>query len=191
MASVRKGDVLALGTSTTALYFADAPDIARKNIRLFPFSPTAGGSQTSGSVSTVNILFSGNTNELKAQAGSTTYHSSSRRTAQLAAVLPATANDALATDLQAAINQLPQPASTGTGTTTPFTLGGQYSNINVSGFSDRIPAACQPTAATATIRNLNFVAYRDGTGATVRLQLASFEMACPNAGTSSGYVLIR
>jgi hypothetical protein len=199
LATVRKGDVLALNKVTGALYFADAPDLVTKRVRLYPYATPGGTPPTVSSVAKVSIVFSGNTNELRTEVGSTTYHGSARRTLDFVSKPEFTkdgsgnSTDALALALQAAIRALPSPppGSAGTAITTDFTLGSgsEFTNINAAGFVDHFTdPACASDAARARVRNLKFTAYRDPSGQVVRIQLLSFEMYCTSTG---GFVPVK
>jgi len=201
LSTIRKGDILAFGQESdpsyqTALYFAETPDIVNNRIQLYAYL-LPGGQATNSSVTKISVLFSGNTNELQTQAGSTTYHGSLRKDLNFKSVAkydadPAagSAKDPLAAALQSAINGLP-PANAGAGAATTLTIPGSFSNINVSGFASRIPVSYQSCATRADIQNLNFTVYRDPNGSVVRIQLLSFEMRCPGSAATGSYVLIK
>jgi hypothetical protein len=187
LANVRKGDVLALNDLATAMYFADAPDLVTKRVRLYPVAVGGGTLPTVTTVSKVSVVFSGNSNELRTQVGSTTYHGSVRRALEFSSVPEFTldgnnnSSDALAQALQAAIQALPPAPASGQSLSTDFTLGAgsEFTNVNVAGFTDHImPAACGRSAARARIKNLKFTAYRDPSGKIMRIQLISFQMFC-------------
>jgi hypothetical protein len=193
LATVRKGDVLALNNVTSALYFADAPDLVTKRVRLYPYAGAGNPAPTVSGVSKVSVVFSGNSNELRAQVGSTTYHGSARRTLDFASRPEFTkdaggnSTDALALALQAAIRALPTPpaGSSGTAITTDFTLGSgsEFTDINAAGFVDHFTnPACATDAAHARVKNLKFTAFRDPSGQVVRIQLLSFQMYCTSTG---------
>ncbi|HEX8656902.1 MAG TPA: hypothetical protein VF690_05185, partial [Hymenobacter sp.] len=189
LANIRKGDVLVLNARYNAVFFADVPDVARKRIRLYPYP--AGTAAPTGPVYRVKIVASGNTNELRAKAGSTTYHKTIRRDAVIQELPDFVSNDALATALQTALRALPQTPS-GTMAPTTIELPGPFSNMNVSGFADRIPSSCQSGATQAEIKNLRLVASQDAAGTTVQIRLMSFEMRCPGtSGGASSYVVIN
>jgi hypothetical protein len=212
LSSIRKGDVLDLGDATSpnfqsAVYFADAPDIARRRIRLYPYFPNATGNTVLGAVQRVSVVFSGNSNELQMQVGSTTYNGSLRKNVSFTPVIPALAEsyagnpavssstDLFASALETAIHNLTtQLATTGQASTqTAFSLGssGQlFDNINVSGFSARVPSACQATMSRATVKDLMFIGYYDAPTGSVRVQLVSFKMSCPNAG-GTGFITVN
>lgn len=199
LTTVHKGDVLALttlqGTAampyTSALFFADAPDQARRKVRLYPYPATATLPTTA--ITGVTVLFSGNANALKTPAGSTTFHHTSRRLLGAAPVVTALVpTDALAQDLQQQLNTLPGPPTPGTASSTRFTLASQYPDLNVSGFTDRMASAdCRAGADRALVRNLVFEVYREADGRAVKLQLVSFEMQCTTRAGATSFVLVK
>ena len=186
LASVRKGDVLSLEqldandnvlpVSYNTLYFAENPDLANKKIRLYPY-PANSSLPTGTSYQQVRIVSSGNSNELKSKVGSTTYHRTMRKLLTLDVYDPyknATPSDALSQQLQNAIQGLPANF-----TTKDITLSGAFEHINITGFKDRLPAACNGiNTIDATISNLQFTIYKDAQNATVKVQLVAFDIDC-------------
>jgi hypothetical protein len=205
LASVRKGDVLDLkqaNNSTAVIYFADAPDIARKRIRLYPYFPSGTGNPISGNgdVTEVGVLFSGNSNELQMQVGSTTYNGSGRRNVSFKPVLPLaeTRNGGQSTDpfaiaLEQAVQRLASLTTGQNSAQVSFNLssGTLFTDINVAGFAGRIAGSCQANMSHATVKDLMFIGYYDAPSSSVRVQLVSFKMQCAAASSTGGFITIN
>ena len=188
LASIRKGDILSLEqlnakddvtSPYSTVYFADAPDIAHNTIRLYPYP--ASSSPSSGSYQQVRIISSGNSNELQSKIGSTTYHRANRKLMSLddnASIYKpyttASNQDALSDDLQVAIQSIRLPLDT-----KDIALTGTYTNVNITGFKDRLPNSCKSiNAADATISNLQFTISKDATNGAIKVQLTAFDIDC-------------
>jgi hypothetical protein len=199
LASVRKGDVLDLQKTTdasvqNAVYFADAPDIARKRIRLYPYFPAATSNPISGSVAKVSVIFSGNSNELQMQVGSTTYNGSQRKKVSFKAVsaLAESSADPFALALEQAVQRLAALTNGSNPAQVAFNLGSgtEFLNINVSGFAGRVGVPCQASMSRATVKDLMFIGYYSASTGSVQVQLVSFKMKCSGAG-STGFITIN
>ena len=199
LASIRKGDVLDLQKTSSpsapnAVYFADAPDIARKRIRLYPYFPAATGNPINGSIDKISILFSGNSNELQMQAGATTYNGSQRKKVTFKAVdaLAAQSADPFALAMEQAVQRLAPLTNGQSPAQVAFNLGNgiEFPNINVSGFSGRVGVPCQASMSRATVKDLMFIGYYTVATGSVQVQLVSFKMKCPGAG-STGFITVN
>lgn len=197
--SVRSGDVLALQDATAPgtyyYYHAAKPDMASRQIKLYPYLPTAVAAATA-TIAEATIVFSGNNNELQTKVGSTTYYGPSLKRlslsmlAKFAPQVNGKPADPLARDMQARIVALTSPSALGT--TLPaqqsFLLPGIYHDINVSGFADHLPTntpvPCRNAMSKMDISDLQFVLYQQPGGNDVRVQLVSFKIIC-NGSTYS------
>jgi len=176
-----------LPPGTYYYYQAAKPDLAARKIKLYPYSATAVAA-ASTAISEATIVFSGNSNELQAKVGSTTYYGPSLKRinlSMLAKYAPQVGGqpaDPLARDLRTQLVAL--TASAAPGTTVPpqqsFLLTGTYPNLNVAGFADRLPSGAPATLRNAMssipVTNLRFVLFQQPGESDLRVQLVSFDV---------------
>lgn len=174
----RKGDMLSISVGSNIKYVmqADAPDLAGNRIRLYPI-PSISGQISTGNVSKVVIIQSGNKNQLNALAGTTTYHNQNLSSLDISTIT--NINQGGSSYFVSTLNHYLINAPSHQN----FTMGSEqdpFLNMNMSAYAHLLPADCRSKAKDLTVTEMVF--YKEVVAGKVLLGLKSFKCDC-GAGT--------
>jgi len=160
------GDQIKIGDDEGAIFHVVSRDYLNNKIMV----EASRGTTSTGATGNVTIVHTGRTNQLQAQAGAITRHDETL--GNLSPIVVDQSDryetNAFATDLGNAINAGSEK----------FTLLGIYSEMDMSAFSDVIPATCViADISNVAIKNVEFVAAKDASG-NITLRLMAFEIHC-------------
>ncbi|MBL7840268.1 MAG: hypothetical protein JNJ75_09030 [Cyclobacteriaceae bacterium] len=174
LADFTLGDKIRLGDSQSqAVYFVTELDWLNNKLKI---ELASNGTAASGTYTKLNIIRTGKTNQLRVNAGSITSHNEVKDNIAPITIDAGTRyagnENNLINDLNAWRNSGSLPAS---GT---FTLSNCYSDVNMTGFADKLPG-CNIDLSKAKVRQLE---YRfTVVGNQVNLELMAFYINCANS----------
>jgi hypothetical protein len=168
LAEFTPGDLIKLGTSSSTAYHVIALDLVANGLIVEKLNAAT---VASASFSEISILHTGRTNQLNHYAGNITIHNEQK---QLATPMVISQTNRYETTTNTFIQAF-NAATTGLSGSGNFTLPGIYTQMDMSGFADRL-TTCNIDLTNAAVKQLD---YRYSvTGGQVTLELMSFDIKC-------------
>lgn len=166
LAEFMPGDKIELGRSTGNLYHVVSLDAVNSRVQL---APSLGGVSAPSEPDEIKIISSGKTNQLSQQAGNITSFSENPATLTVPVVSEVNRyeENSFVQALQAETANV-----TGEG---QFTLPGEYQNMDMSAFADKI-TDCPVDLRNATIREVDYTYKLEGNELIINLM--SFDVYC-------------